>query len=154
MLQLLTELREQSLKDQRIMRDCPVVEQLSTNIVPVAKSARNYVTWKFNIHGNVDFGSAKEAHNKLARLMAFEGYRSGKLSFYLYHEVEHVLKAWKQQGMRLILYSSMACDEIWSGKNLLGYTSYGDLQNVILKTCFEMIFKKFLRFTFFVLTVI
>lgn len=129
-LQLLTELREQSLKDQKLIKDCPVVEPLTTNIMRVALSARNYVSWKFNIDGNMDMGSTKQPHNRLARLMAFEGYRSGRLSFYLYHDVKQMLEMWKQQGMRLILYSAMGCDEIWDGKNLLGYTSYGDLQDV------------------------
>ena len=129
-LQLLSELREQSLKDQKLIKDCPVVEALTTNIMPVALSARKYVAWKFNIDGNVDIGSIKQPHNRLVRLMAFEGYRSGRLMFYLYHDVKQMLELWKHQGMRLILYSAMACDEIWDGKNLLGYTSYGDLQDV------------------------
>lgn len=129
-LQLLSELRDQSIADNKLLKSCPIVEELEANIIPVAKSARNYLTWKFNLDGNIDLGSVKQPHNKLARIMAFEGFRSGKLVFYIYHDVKQMLEEWKLKGMRLILYSSMACDEIWYGKNLMGYTSYGDLQDV------------------------
>ena len=113
-----------------MLKNVLVVEALTTSIVPVAKTTLSYITWKFNVDGNIDIGSIKQPHNRLVRIMAFEGYRSGKLPFYLYHDVKQALEQWKSQGIRLICYSSMACDEIWDGQNLLGFTSYGDLQDV------------------------
>lgn len=72
-LQVLAELREQSLKDHNLIKACPVVEDLSKHIVPVAKTARAYITWKFHVDGNVDIGSTKQPHNRIIRIMAFEG---------------------------------------------------------------------------------
>ena len=52
------------------------------------------------------------------------GYTSGDFTGHLYEDAHHYLKKWKDQGLRLAVYSS---GSEYAQKLLLGYSDYGDL---------------------------
>lgn len=55
------------------------------------------------------------------------GYRQGDFQGHLYEDAKQNLQQWRQQGIRLFVYSS---GSVYAQKLLFGYTEYGDLNDL------------------------
>jgi enolase-phosphatase E1 len=55
------------------------------------------------------------------------GYRNGDYQGHLYDDAVHHLRAWKQRGLRLYVFSS---GSVWAQKLLFAHTAHGDLTSL------------------------
>lgn len=81
------------------------------------------------IQGLLSWIEADRKHPALKTLQGLiwaEGYVSGRFKGHIYPDVVPALEAWKQQGLRMGVYSS---GSVAAQKLLFGYSTYGDLNS-------------------------
>lgn len=81
------------------------------------------------IQGLLSWIEADRKHPALKTLQGLiwaEGYLSGGFKGHIYPDVVPALERWKQQGLRMGIYSS---GSVAAQKLLFGYSTYGDLNN-------------------------